>query len=68
MMMSTARFSNSSRKPHRRKMFSPQQMGVLVEARTSRMASMFSGGTGSSSHISLNGSTSLATRLAVPAS
>ena len=49
-------------------MFSPQQIGVLVDARMSRMASMFSAGTGSSSHISLNGSTSLATRFPVVAS
>jgi hypothetical protein len=49
-------------------MFSPQQMGVRVDSRISRMASIFSAGTGSSSHISLNGSTSLATRLPVVAS
>ena len=65
MMMSAARFSSTSRKPCRRNRFSPQQMGVDVDARMSRMASTFSGGTGSSRNSSLNGSASRATRLPV---
>ena len=65
MMMSAARFSSTSRKPWRRNRFSPQQIGVEVDSRMSRMASTFSGGTGSSRKSSLKGSASLATRLPV---
>jgi hypothetical protein len=65
MMMSAARFSSSSRKPWRRYRFSPQQIGVEVDSRMSRMASTFSGGHGLLEEESLKGSASFATRLPV---